>query len=211
MAHPLRTVTRMAALAFVIVGVRPAIANAPARTADVGQIVREPIAFSVTNPAIPGSRYTIHGELVRPRAGCTGSVLLAMHGLSYGAWAWDFPLDPPAYSVAQSLAERGYATVAVDELGYGTSAGEGAPDHPNGYTLTVESYADMAAQIAKQLRAGAYTSAHAVPFSHVGLMGHSAGSEIIEMAAALNPGLADVVIPTSYTHDHARSTTCPAP
>jgi len=163
--------------------------------------VREPVAFTVTNPLDPGKTYTVHGVLVRPAAGCSGSVLLAMHGLSYGAWAWDFPLRPETYSVAQALADRGFATLAVDELGYGTSAGEGAPDHPNGYTLTVESYAEMTAQMVAQIRAGTYQAASPTPFSHVGLLGHSAGSEIVELAAGLHPGIADVVIATGYTHE----------
>src|SRR2546421_14243 len=106
-----------------------------AHSSPAATVVREPVSFTVTNPASPGQTYRINGVLVRPSAGCSGSVLLAMHGLSYGAWAWDFPLRPETYSVAQALAARGYATVAVDELGYGTSAGAGAPDRPNGYTL----------------------------------------------------------------------------
>lgn len=158
-------------------------------------VVREPVSFRVTNPLVRGSTYTVRGELVRPRAGCAQSVLLAMHGLSYGQWAWDFPLSPDTYSVAQALAERGYATVAVDELGYGSSS------HPNGYTLSVESYADMTAQIAGQLRAGTYAAAEHPGFTHLGLMGHSAGSEIVELAAALHPGIAEVLIPTAYTHE----------
>lgn len=164
-------------------------------------VVREPIAFSVTNPLAPGQTYTIKGTMIRPRAGCTGSVLLAMHGLSYGAWAWDFPLRPETYSVAQALASRGFAMVAVDRLGYGASAGEGAPDHPNGYTLSVEGYAEMAAQMAEQLRAGTYQAAHPAPFAHVGFIGHSAGTEVVELAAGLHPGIADVVIATGYTHE----------
>ena len=164
-------------------------------------IVREPVSFTVTNLLNPGHSYTIHGELVRPRAGCSRSVLLAMHGLSYASWAWDFPLQPSRYSVAQALAERGYALLAVDRLGYASSEGAGMADHPNGYTLTAEAYGDMAAQMAKQLRAGTYTGAHPVSFQHVGLIGHSAGSEDIELAAALNPGLFDVLIPTAYTHE----------
>lgn len=201
MAHRLRLAAWAAGVAILALPLAAVAGTGPAGAGNPGQVLREPVAFRVTNPLVPGSAYTIHGELVRPRAGCSGSVLLAMHGLSYGAWAWDFPIDPQTYSVAQALAERGYATVAIDELGYGASAGQGAPDHPNGYTLTVEGYADMAAQMVKQLRAGAYSAAHPVAFSHVGLMGHSAGSEIIELTAALNPGLADVVIPTAYTHE----------
>lgn len=164
-------------------------------------IVREPVSFTVTNLLAPGQTFTIKGTMIRPRAGCTGSVLLAMHGLSYGAWAWDFPLRRDTYSVAQALAKRGYAMVAVDRLGYGSSAGAGAPDHPNGYTLTVEGYAEMAAQMARQLRAGNYHSAHPMPFAHVGLIGHSAGTEVVELAAGLHPGIADIVIATAYTHE----------
>ena len=164
-------------------------------------VIREAVSFSVTNPLNPGHTYTIRGELVRPRAGCSDSVLLAMHGLSYGAWSWDFPLQPDRYSVAQALAKRGYALLAVDRLGYGTSEGKGMADHPNGYTLTAPGYGDMAAQMGEQLRAGTYHAAHPVAFDHVGLIGHSAGAEVVEYAAALHPGLFDVLIPTAYTHE----------
>jgi len=51
------------------------------------------------------------------------------------------------------------------------------------------------------LRAGTYGAKHPVAFQHVGLIGHSGGSEIIELAAALNPGLIDLLIPTAYTHE----------
>src|ERR1043166_8869405 len=82
-------------------------------------VVRQNVTFSVTNPLAPLRTWTIHGVMIRPTAGCSRGVLLAMHGLSYGKWAWDFPLHPETYSVAQALSARGYAMVAVDELGYG--------------------------------------------------------------------------------------------
>ena len=186
------------ALLIVCVGLVP-LAVQPSNAANA--IIREPVSFTVTNPLNPGHDYTIRGELVRPLAGCSRGVLLAMHGLSYGAWAWDFPLQPARYSVAQALAKRGYALLAVDRLGYGMSEGKGSPDHPNGYTLTAQGYGDMAAQMAKQLRAGTYHAKRPVAFQHVGLIGHSAGSEVVELAAALNPGLVDVLIPTAYTHE----------
>jgi pimeloyl-ACP methyl ester carboxylesterase len=162
--------------------------------------VREPVTFRVTN-VLPGTTYTIHGFMVRPAAGCSRGVLLAMHGLSYGKWAWDFPIRPGTYSVAAALAARGYALVAVDELGYGDSYGTGRPGHPNGYTLSVQGYAQMAYQMAKQLRMGTYGAAAPVAFSHVGLIGHSAGSEIVELAAGLHPNAFDVLIATAYTHE----------
>lgn len=186
------------ALLVVSIGLVP-LATRPSNA--TSSIVREPVSFTVTNPLSPGRSFVIRGELVRPRAGCSRGVLLAMHGLSYGAWAWDFPLQPDRYSVAQALAKRGYALLAVDRLGYGASEGKGSPEQPNGYTLTAPGYGDMAAQMVKQLRAGTYKAKAPVAFQHVGLIGHSAGSEVVEYAAALNPGLADVLIATAYTHE----------
>lgn len=163
-------------------------------------ITREPVAFRVTNPLDPLKAYTVKGTLIRP-AGCMKSVLLALHGLSYGRWAWDFPLRPETYSVAQALAERGYGMVAIDLLGYGESAGAGSPDQPNGYTLTVEGYAEMTAEIVRQLRSGSYEALSPNAFGRVGLIGHSAGTEIAELAAGLYPGLASVLVATGYTHE----------
>jgi pimeloyl-ACP methyl ester carboxylesterase len=157
-------------------------------------VVRSEVAFTVSNPADPGHLSTVRGTLVRPE-GCTSSVLLAEHDLSYGRWAWDLPLDPATYSMAQGLAERGHALLAIDELGYGAS------DHPNGHTLSVQVYAAITDQIVQQLRRGGYASASglAPAFAHVGLIGHSAGGEIVELAAG---GFrdADALIVTGYEH-----------
>jgi pimeloyl-ACP methyl ester carboxylesterase len=186
------------ALLVLALGLVPLIAQPSGATSG---IVRESVSFTVTNPLDPGHTYRIYGSMIRPRAGCSRSVLLAMHGLSYGAWAWDFPIEREKYSVAQALAERGFAMVTVDRLGYGRSAGIGRPDNPNGYTLTAEGYGDMAAQMVRQLRTGLYTAPLPMAFQHVGMIGHSAGSEDVEIAAALSPGLVDVLIPTAYTHE----------
>lgn len=167
-----------------------------AARADV-PITKQTVSFIVTNPGDPlNGPFEIKGFLMRP-AGCTNNVMLAIHGLSYGQWAWDFPLRPETYSVAKSLAGRGYATIAIDKLGYGESAGAGHPDHPNGYTLTVEAYADMTAQIISQIRSGAYGGPS---FGRVGLIGHSAGTEISELTTGMHPELVDALIATAYTH-----------
>ncbi|HEY2702360.1 MAG TPA: alpha/beta hydrolase [Candidatus Dormibacteraeota bacterium] len=185
-----------AALAVLFAGVSlsaaPVVPTAAAPA--VAPVVRSEVAFTVTNPADPGHTSTVRGTLVRP-AGCTSSVLLAEHGLSYGRWAWDFPLDPATYSMAQGLAQRGHAMLAIDELGYGAS------DHPNGYTLSVQAYAAITDQIVQQLRRGGYASPSGVApaFTHVGLIGHSAGSEIVELAAGMF-GDADALIVTGYEH-----------
>jgi pimeloyl-ACP methyl ester carboxylesterase len=116
-------------------------------------VAKEAISFQITSPAEPGATYTVRGTLLRPASAgdCARSVLLLLHGLSYGEWAWDFPVEPERYSTARALAADGYPTVALDLLGYGSS------DHPSGRTLTVESYAAVTRQIIDQLRAGSYT------------------------------------------------------
>jgi pimeloyl-ACP methyl ester carboxylesterase len=202
-----RAVLAGAVVVLLVASVHPASATSSI-TADAAAgakrgpaIVREAVSFNVTNPLDPGTTYTVRGRLIRPAAGCNGSVLLALHGLSYGQWAWDYPIRPKQYSVARALAKRGYALLAIDRLGYGASHGEGSARRPNGYLLTVHSYAAMTAQIIEQLRAGSYTAKRPAAFDHVGLMGHSAGSEVAELTAALYPGLAEVLIPTAYTHE----------
>lgn len=184
----------VAAMVVVLAGAAMGAVPSASSAAGPVTVVRSEVAFTVTNPLDPGHHYTVRGTLVRPE-GCTSSVLLAEHGLSYGRWAWDFPLDPSTYSMAQGLAERGHALLAIDELGYGAS------DHPNGYTLTVQAYAAMTDEIVQQLRSGRYSSpGGSVPaFAHVGLIGHSAGSEIVELAEG---GFrdADALIVTAYEH-----------
>lgn len=169
-----------------ILGLLAVFATLIATPTPAASVVRSPVSFGVKNPFDPaGEPLTVAGTLVRPSTPCASSVLLMVHGLSYGQWAWDFPLQPETYSVSQALAERGYASVTIDLPGYGDST------IPNGYTLTVESYAFMVADIARQLDA---------TFGAVGLAGHSAGTEITELAAGLGLFSPSVYIPTAYTH-----------
>ncbi len=183
-----------AALPVLLASMSVVTSHATTPAAAAGAVTRSEVVFTVTNPLDQGRQYHVRGTLVRPQ-GCTSSVLLAEHGLSYGRWAWDFPVDPGTYSMAQRLAETGHAMLAIDELGYGAS------DHPDGYTLTVQAYAAMTDQIVHALRSGGYVAdGGAGPaFTRVGLIGHSAGSEIVELAAG---GFhdADALIVTAYEH-----------
>ena len=152
---------------------------APAQTRGVG-LVRQPVEFTVENPAERGAARRIVGY--RYDTFCTSpTAVLLMHGLSYTKESWDFP----GYSVAQKLAEAGYATFAIDRLGYGESKLD------NGYHVTHEGYADMAHQMVEQLRAQG--------FQHVVLAGHSAGAGTTELAAALYGGV-DAIMPMGWHH-----------
>lgn len=153
----------------------------------------EPVTFTVTNPLEPGSSYEVNGHLYRPGSTptCSTSVMLLQHGLSYGEWGWDFPLQTKTYSVARALARAGYPVVAIDRLGYGSSP------HANGYLLTIEGYADITDQIIGHLRTGSYGAATPTAFDAVGLMGHSAGTEISEVTTAVYRS-ADLLIATAY-------------
>ena len=153
--------------------------SAPAESRGVG-LIRRPVEFMVENPAEGGTARRIVGYRYDTFCASPTAVLL-MHGLSYTKEAWDFP----GYSVAQKLAEAGYATFAIDRLGYGESKLD------NGYNVTHEAYADMASQIVEQLRAQG--------FRHVILGGHSAGAGTTELAAALYGGV-DAILALGWHH-----------
>ena len=118
---------------------------------------------------------------------------MLLHGTAGGAFGWDFPVRPEKYSVTRALARAGYPTVAIDELGYASS------DHPNGYTLTITSYADIAHQIVRQLREGTYTAPAPAPFGRVGLVGHSGGGEMAELSAGTYGGI-DLLVVMGFIH-----------
>jgi pimeloyl-ACP methyl ester carboxylesterase len=122
--------------------------------------------------------HTLHGFEVTPPCGAD-TVILLLHGLSYTSEAWDFP----GYSYARILAERGYAVVAIDRLGYGDSR------LANGREVSTVGHADMAAQVAEHLSRR---------FEHVVLAGHSAGAEAAVSAVGFFGAPVDALIPMAY-------------
>src|SRR2546430_824119 len=107
--------------------------RAPALTRGSG-LLKQRVEFTVTNPAENGASHQIVGY--RFDTFCTSpTAVLLMHGLSYTKEAWDFP----GYSVAQKLAEAGYAVFAIDRLGYGESKLQ------NRHNGTLEAYPPTAA------------------------------------------------------------------
>lgn len=143
------------------------------------------VSFEVNDPNGSGQTFTVKGKeyLPKGRSKNRSSVLLLLHGVSYGKWAWDLPGSAPRYSTARTLAKAGYANIAIDRLGYGESS------KPNGYTLSLTYHAAVVGQIRDQLKAAPHN------FTKFGLVGHSAGTGISEIAAASG---ADVLIAEAY-------------
>lgn len=183
---------RIAAAVTVLV-----VTLAPFGARATDAVVTDEVTFKVINQMDGNAQYNVHGVMYRPsRAqGCASSVLVLVHGLSYGIYAWDFPLEPETYSVARALAARGYPTVAIDLPGYGNRSTR----PPTGYHVTVDIYARMVASVVATLRAGAYTATAPQAFGKVGLVGHSAGTEIAELASSLYTPI-DALVATGYTH-----------
>ena len=89
--------------------------RAPAAERGVG-LLKTRVEYLVKNPAENGAERKIVGYRYDTFCNSPTAILL-MHGLSYTKESWDFP----GYSVAQKLAEAGYAVIAIDRLGYGES------------------------------------------------------------------------------------------
>jgi pimeloyl-ACP methyl ester carboxylesterase len=153
------------------------------------QVRTIPVSFSVVNrndtaipclPAVPdGKTYTVSGQLILPAGATPSGASLYVHGLGYGGYFWDFT-EVPGYNYAGSEATDGHASVVIDRLGYGSSS------IPSGDVSCVGSQATVLHEIVGDLRAGTYTAkglTAAPSFNRIGLVGHSAGGELVEIEA----------------------------
>jgi pimeloyl-ACP methyl ester carboxylesterase len=158
------------------------------------EVTVTPIEFDVENQLEPGSSYTLRGFLYEPagQEGCRTSVLQANHALTTGAWYWDIPYEQQRYSIARKIARSGIPFLALNKLGYGQPDHPfRASDRPDGNLVTIEALADASHQVTEQLRADGY--------EHVGLIGHSAGSEESELHAGIFQDV-DALILSGFTH-----------
>lgn len=158
------------------------------------RVTVKPIDFTVSNMYEPGSKYVLRGFLYTPKGkqGCKNSILQANHALTTGAWYWDIPYQQQTYSIARKVAASGIPFLALNKLGYGQPGHPyRASDRPDGTHVTVEALADASHQVTQQLRAMGY--------KHVGLIGHSAGSEESEEQAGTYQDV-DALILSGFTH-----------
>ena len=139
-----------------------------------------------------GNTYTIAGTL-----SCRGSVRgktlqVAVHGATYNSDYWDVPpLNGRRYSYARYMAERGFAVLAVDQLGTGASS------HPPGDFLNLSEASLGLHQVLASLRRASNPSG--VRFRRIVLVGHSNGS-LTAIRAQAQFGDADGLVVTGWVH-----------
>src|SRR6202012_1165558 len=105
------------------------------------------VSFKVSlDNSSPGTLH-MDGTLCVPPGNHHHILQLLVHGGSYNRVYWDFPLDPAHYSYVKWANAAGYATLAVDRIGAGTSS------HPTSETVTVEGSANSLHQVIQQVKA----------------------------------------------------------
>jgi len=133
----------------------------------------------------PDKGYSVRGHITGPRTALEAkdpAISIYYHGLSYGEFFWRFR-DVPGYDTTTELAKAGHVSLTVDRLGYGASSGE-----LQGTGVCYGIQADIAKQLSISLRDGGYelgspdALGDPVSFGRIGLVGHSAGAFIAEIA-----------------------------
>lgn len=117
----------------------------------------------------------VYGRLCEPATGSVDRVQLLVHGATYDSRYWDPAYGDGAYSYTPRANADGWATLAIDRVGYGRSTA--VPS----VTLTAITQALTIHQIIGQLRDGAI-GGHA--FAKVLLHGHSVGAGIALLETA---------------------------
>ncbi|MFI2238490.1 alpha/beta hydrolase [Streptomyces chrestomyceticus] len=143
-----------------------------------------PVTVRVT---VEGETGAISGRLCRP-ARPVSRVQLLVPGFTFGKEYWDFPEHPGRYSYTRAANAAGWATLAIDRLGSGTSW------HPKGSRVTFQNSADAVHQVVQALRKGLEGTA----YDRVALVGHSVGAhESAYEAGTYND--VDALIATGWT------------
>ena len=149
----------------------------PANAATDCRDVSLPVQLDVLLPA------QVHGRLCAPSGGAS-RVQLLVHGATYDSRYWDEPIGD--YSYVRRAVGDGWATLAIDRVGYGQSTREPS------VLLTATTQALTLHQIIGQLRTD-------FGYEKVLLVGHSVGSAVSLIESSLYND-ADAVALTGMTH-----------
>jgi pimeloyl-ACP methyl ester carboxylesterase len=156
-------------------------------SAFIPRIATQPVpARSVPNARFPvtlgTTRAVITGRMHRP-AGASRGLIVAVPGMTYAAYYWDFPYAGNNFATA--LTACGWTVLALNLPGTDPSTGYPAPG-----ALTIPHEAAAVHQVIHRARRG---------HRRVILAGHSVGSSIALEAAGL--GDVDALILSGFTHN----------
>jgi pimeloyl-ACP methyl ester carboxylesterase len=162
------------------------VISAQAQTSNTKLICQDSrlaVALAAGQPA----DYEVAGRLCyKPNRNNTVHLLIS--GATEGHTYWDFPLQPERYSYVRALTDAGYAAFNFDRIGIGES------DHPPADQVTIQANAFVVHQVVQALHDGRLGT-----FAKVILVGHSLGSGIAVVEAALYSDV-DGVILTGFLH-----------
>lgn len=127
-------------------------------------------------------------------AGRTVQVLVP--GYTYDRSYWDFPHRPDRHSYVRAAVDAGYATLALDRLGTGSSS------HPPVRLLTLDTHVMALGTVVTALRTSAFAETAA---SRIITVGHSLGSAVVAAHAVVAarmqaPDRTDAVVLTGFSH-----------
>jgi pimeloyl-ACP methyl ester carboxylesterase len=134
-------------------------ASAAATVAVRCRAVAEPVTVTGIGQA------TVAGTLCAPAGRPVRTIEVLVSGLSYDRIYWELPPAQGVPGYQQSVAQHGYAALALDRLGTGAST------RPPAATLTYSAELDALHQVISAVRAGAFGS-----YRNLVLVGHSYGS-----------------------------------
>jgi pimeloyl-ACP methyl ester carboxylesterase len=143
------------------------------------------VSVATTIPARP---VTIHGVLCEPFGRHPQTLQFLVHGGTYNASYWDFPGFGGKYSYVHDAVAAGYATLAIDRLGYGESS------RPPSQEVTFDNEVDTTHAMVQAARSGAL----GIHVRKVEAIGHSLGSGTVVGEVAKYPQDFDAVILTGY-------------
>jgi pimeloyl-ACP methyl ester carboxylesterase len=171
------------------------LAPAVASAADEFGVSCQEVTFNVSLDGSSPGTLPMNGTLCVPPGNQHHIVQLLVHGATYNRSYWDFPFQPDHYAYVRYAHAAGYATLAIDRIGAGTSA------HPPGEDVTVHASANTLHQAIGMLRSGAVSGADGRPirFERIVVVGHSFGSNVAWTEAGTY-GDVDGVVLTGISH-----------
>lgn len=138
--------------------------------------------------SIPSGPVTMYGQYCAPIGFPPQTLQLLAHGGTYNRTYWDFPGFGGKYSYVQAATSAGYATLAVDRLGYGNST------RPLSQYVTFDNEVPTLHAVVQAVRSGKL----GIHVRHIEAIGHSLGSGTIVGDAAAYPNDFNAVILTGY-------------